>query len=138
MKTTFAPTMVIDAENATLGRLASYAAKQALLGKTIAIVNCEHALVTGKPRSVILEYQEARQRGGASLKGPFFPKSPERIVKRTIRGMLSYKQGRGEAAFKRIRCYNDTPAEFAEAQKIKAGKEKTVRHITLADLSKEI
>ena len=130
--------IVIDATNATLGRLASYAAKQALLGKEIAIVNCEGAVITGRKKSIISEYQEARSRGGASQKGPFFPKSPERIVKRTIRGMLSYKQGRGREAFKKIMCYNKTPEEYAEAKKIKAGKEKTFRTLSLGEISKVI
>ena len=39
--------IVIDATNATMGRLASYVAKQALLGKQIAIVNSEKAIITG-------------------------------------------------------------------------------------------
>jgi len=33
-----------------------------------------------------------RSKGGAGLKGPFFPKTAERILKRTIRGMLPYKK----------------------------------------------
>jgi len=131
-------TVVIDGNNATLGRLASYAAKQALLGKTLAIVNCEDTVVTGKATSVIGEYKDMRTKGGSSLKGPFFPRSPERIVKRTIRGMLSYKKGRGREAFKRIKCYNDTPDEFKEAKKFIAGKEKSIKKIKLKDLSKEI
>ena len=95
MKPKIKNVIVIDGKNAILGRLASYVVKQALLGKEIAIVNCNEVVISGKPKSVIKEYQEKRQRGGSSLKGPFFPKSPERIVKRTVRGMLSYKQGRG-------------------------------------------
>jgi ribosomal protein L13 len=59
-------------------------------------------------------------------------------VKRTIRGMLSYKQGRGKDAFKRIKCYNDVPEEFSEAPKIKAGKEKKIKTLPLENLSKEI
>jgi len=53
--------LVIDAKNATLGRLASYSAKRALMGKTIAIVNCNEALVVGKPKMIINEYKETRQ-----------------------------------------------------------------------------
>ena len=130
--------IVIDAKNAVLGRLASYAVKQALLGKTIAIVNCSETLITGKKRSIIEEYQETKARGGSALKGPFFPKSPERILKRTIRGMISYKKARGLDAFKRIKCYNKVPREFEEAKKILAGKEKKTKTIKLSELSKEI
>ena len=37
--------LVIDGEDGVLGRIASFAAKQALLGKEIKIVNCNKLLV---------------------------------------------------------------------------------------------
>lgn len=128
--------IVIDATNGTLGRLASYSAKQALLGKEIVIVNCNDAVVTGHRKDILGKYRKARARGGSSLKGPHFPKSPERIIKRTIRGMLSYKKGRGLSAFKRIKCYNETPAEFEDAKKVKAGKQKTAKTTKLSEISR--
>ena len=130
--------IVIDATNAVLGRLASYAAKQALLGHEIIIVNCDKAIVTGKHSTIIREYHISRSRGGSSLNGPHFPKTPERILKRTIRGMLSYKQGRGLAAFKRIICYNLVPTEYESTKKIHAGKEKKTTTTTLKHIGEEI
>lgn len=130
--------MIIDAKNAILGRLSSYAAKQLLLGKDIAIVNCDDVLVSGKPLTTILEYREKRQKGSANFKGPFFPKSPERIVKRTIRGMLSHRQGRGKQALKKVMCYNNIPAEYAGLKMISAGKEKNTRTTKLKDIGREI
>ena len=130
--------VVIDAKNAILGRLSSYVAKQALLGKEIAVVNCNEVVITGKPRTTISEYKEMRSKGGAALKGPFFPKIPEKVVKRTIRGMLSYKQGRGNSALKKIKCYNEVPSEYEGSKMITAGKEKTTKTIKLKELHKEI
>ena len=130
--------IVIDAKNAVLGRLASFAAKQALMRKKVIILNCAEAIVTGRRGSVIKEYRDIRKKGGSSLMGPFFPKNPERIVKRTIRGMLSYKQGRGEAALERIICYNHVPEKYQNAKKILAGKEKKTNTTKLGDLSREI
>ncbi len=130
--------LVIDAAHAVLGRVASYAAKQALLGKTIAIVNCNQALVTGRVRSTIDEYNITRKRGGASLNGPFFPKHPDRIMKRTVRGMLDYTKQRGLDAFKRVRCYNDVPKEYEAAHKVTLLRELTAKTISLQELSKEI
>jgi large subunit ribosomal protein L13 len=130
--------IVIDGENCLLGRVASFAAKQALLGKEVAVINCEKIVVSGKPRSVILEYREDRQRGGASLKGPFFPKQPERIVKRTIRGMLPYKKGNGALAFKRVKCYVGATEELLKNAKKVEGSEKKLKVIALSKLSKEI
>ncbi len=130
--------IVIDATNAVLGRLASYAAKQSLLGHEVIIVNCGKAIVTGRHKTIIREYHEARTRGGSSLNGPHFPKTPERILKRTIRGMLSYKQGRGLAALKRIICYSGTPSEYESSKKIHAGKEKKTTTTTLKHIGAEI
>ncbi len=130
--------IIIDAANAALGRLASYAAKQSLLGKEVIIVNCSKAIISGKNSTTIKSYQEKRAKGGSSQHGPFFPKSPERLMKRTIRGMLSYKQARGKEALKRIMCYSDTPQEYAQAKKITAGKEKRTSTIQLQELSKRI
>lgn len=130
--------IVIDGSQALLGRLASYAAKQSLLGKQVVIVNCEHTLISGGRRSIIKEYQVVRARGGAALNGPLFPRAPERIVKRTIRGMLPYQQARGLEAFKRIMCYVGVPDEYKDSKKIKSGKEKPLKTITLQELAREL
>jgi large subunit ribosomal protein L13 len=130
--------IVIDGKNAILGRLASYVAKQVLLGKEIAIVNSEKIVISGKPKSIIGEYKDVRQKGGSALKGPFFPKKSERIVKRTIKGMLPYKKGRGAEALKKIKCYDGVPGEFKDSKKIVSGKEKNLRTIKIEDLSREI
>lgn len=130
--------IVLDAENAVLGRIAAYAAKQALQGKTVNIVNCEKAVVTGSRNLAIREYTDIRNKGGTSFKGPFFPKHTDKILKRTIRGMLPYKQGRGELAFSRVKCYNGLPAEFAAAKKITFIRRLNTTATTLADLSKNI
>ena len=127
--------LVIDAAQATLGRTASYAAKQALLGHEIVIVNAEKAVITGQPSMIAAHYVEIRGRGGTSQKGPNFPSRPEFIFKRTIRGMLSYKQGRGKTAFQKIYCYEGVPEEFASSPKIIMGKERKGNFITLEKLS---
>lgn len=130
--------IIIDATGAPLGRLASYAAKQALLGKDIIIINCNNAIISGNKSSIIERYREYRKRGGSSLKGPHFPKSPERIIKRTVRGMLSYQEGRGRIALKKVICYNDIPAEYKESEKINLPKEFKISSITLKELSERI
>ncbi len=131
--------VIIDASNARLGRLASHASKQALLGNEVVIVNCNAAVITGNKRTTIEDYKVSRQRGGSSLNGPHFPQSSERLVKRTIRGMLSYKQGRGLSAFKRIKCYSGMPSEYeGKAKPFAAQKPTLSKTIGLGELSKEI
>jgi len=130
--------IVVDATGAILGRLCSFAAKQALLGKEVIIVNCQNALVSGQKSNVIAEYHVARVRGGTSLRGPHFPKSPERLVKRTVRGMLSFQQTRGITAHKRVICYNDVPAEYHAQKKIKIESNKKTKTMTLLELSQRL
>jgi len=131
--------IIIDATNATLGRLASYAAKQALQGKKVIILNSERAIITGRKKFTVEDYQAKKQRGGSSQKGPFFPKLPEKIVKRTIRGMLpDYRRGKGKETFKRILCYKGVPEQYKEVKMIKAGKEKHATYMNIEQISKKI
>ena len=132
------PEIVVDASNSILGRLASFAAKQALLGKKVIIVNCDSALLTGRKRMVIGEYGIARRRGSISLNGPHFPKYSDRIMKRTIRGMLSYNQGRGLQALKRVVCYPNTPQEYAASKKINIVAHTKGKTMPLSELSREL
>jgi len=131
--------LIIDATNATLGRLASYAAKQALQGKTVDIVNCNQAIILGNPEYTLKRYQKLVRRGSSSLLGPFFPKTPEKLLKRAVRGMLpDHRVGRGKAALGMVKCHNLVPAEFKESHKILAGKVKTARKMTLKELYQKL
>lgn len=131
--------IIIDATNATLGRLASYAAKQALQGKKVIILNSEKAIVTGRKKFIIENYQKKKKRGGSSQRGPFFPRGSEKILKRTIRGMLpDYRVGRGREAFKRVLCFKGVPEEYQNKKMIKAGKEKRTNYISIEQISKHI
>lgn len=131
--------IIIDATNATLGRLASYAAKQALRGNKIIILNSEKSIITGRRKFTIQKYKEKMARGGISHRGPFFPKTSDKIVKRTIRGMLpSPKIGRARPIFKKILCYNGIPEEYKDKKAIKAGKEKSTNFVSVEQLLRQI
>jgi large subunit ribosomal protein L13 len=129
--------MIIDAKGLIVGRLASKAAKLALLGEDIDIVNCDLAIVSGTKQNVFALYIQKRERG--TFKGPFLHRSPDRIVRRTIRGMLPYKQPKGREAFERIMCHVGIPAEFAgkkmetvkgaEVTKLPSNQHVTIREI---------
>ncbi len=130
--------IIIDGKNATMGRLASYVAKQALLGRKIVIINANEVIIVGDKKNIIGKYQQRIRLGGHSLKGPKIIRTPERILKRTIKGMLSHKQVRGKNAMKNIMCYNKVPEEYKEKKKIVAGKIKKSKFITLKELSERI
>ncbi len=106
---------VIDADGLLLGRLASNVAKRCLDGEEIAILNAEHAVVSGPKKFVYKHYDRKRKRGSREG-GPFYPRRPDQIMKRTVRGMLPYKQKRGAEALKRVKVYIGVPMEFADQQ----------------------
>jgi len=121
-----------------MGRIAGFAAKQALQGKEVKIVNCNDVLITGNRDNILDKYRKMRSRGGSAMKGPNFPRSPEMIMKRAVRGMLPWRQGRGSDALKRVKIYNETPGELEKAEKITMVRELKVKAIKLSKISKDL
>lgn len=130
--------VVIDAERAVVGRMATYAAKQLLMGNEVAIVNCEKAVVTGPKKALQEVYLNKRTRGGTSQKGPYYSREPEKIVRRAIRGMLPWKRTTGREAFKRVRCYVGLPQEYASKEKMNFSKDLKTPYLTVEQISKLI
>ena len=90
---------IIDGKDAVLGRLSSYAAKEALRGEDIVILNCDQVIITGNKKNVREEFEEKRRKVGSGQKGPKHSRSTDKIVKRAIRGMLpDHRRGRGKVA----------------------------------------
>jgi large subunit ribosomal protein L13 len=114
----------IDAENAVRGRVASFAAKKALQGFEVNVVNSEKALISGSNKNIIKEFKELRALNSINPgKGPLVSKNPEKIMKRCIRGMLpDYRTGRAREAWKRIKCYIGVPEEFKKEKLIKTSE----------------
>lgn len=132
--------MIIDATDLILGRMASKIAKLSLLGEKIEVVNCEKAVITGEKSYLLRRYKQRKDRG-IPLKGPYFPRMPDRIVRRTIRGMLPYKQGRGKEAFKNVMCHIGIPDELKDkkAETIKEAnisKVPSLRYLSVGEISK--
>ena len=128
---------IINGENAVLGRLASYAAKQALLGEEIVILNCEKVIITGSRQDIREKFEAKRRRIGSGQKGPKHSRLAHLIVKRAIRGMLSHRSGRGKEAFRRIKCFSGVPEEFKDAKKIVGSKEKKAKFMHIEEITKQ-
>ncbi|WEU39703.1 MAG: 50S ribosomal protein L13 [Candidatus Odinarchaeum yellowstonii] len=135
---------IIDATNAILGRLSSIVAKRLLEGDKIMIINAEKAVISGKKHQVIAQYKAKTniRTATAPWKGPFHYKRPDRILKRTVRGMLPFKTTRGREAYRRLKVYIGVPEgvklETIETIKdVSAGKLKN-KYITIKELSKEL
>lgn len=128
---------VIDGKDAVLGRLASYAAKEALKGEEVNVVNCEQIIITGNKKNIEEDFAAKRSRVGSGQKGPKLSKTNEKIVKRTIRGMLpNFREGRGRIAFKKIKCFVGIPKEFEAVEKIKVAMEKKWKFSRVKEFSK--
>jgi large subunit ribosomal protein L13 len=132
---------IIDATGLILGRLSSFVAKRLIQGESIIIVNSEKAIISGKRFSRVNEAKTFLE-VGHPRKGPYHPRKPDRILRRTIRGMLPWKKPKGQQAYRRLRVYIGVPEEFKgkETQTISnADAEKLgCPYITLGELAKEI
>ncbi|MXR53132.1 50S ribosomal protein L13 [Halovenus sp. WSH3] len=104
--------LVVDARDCILGRVASHVAERALDGETVAVVNAERAVITGRENQILEKFEQRREVG--SDQGPAYPKQPDRIFKRSIRGMVPHKKPRGREALENVRVYLGNPYEDDE------------------------
>jgi len=134
---------VIDGEGLILGRLASAVAKKLLTepDTEIVIVNAERVVISGSKERTFKDYKAKKDRGSKE-QGPFYPKMPDRIVKRTIRGMLPYKRGKGRDAFARLKVYLSIPDEYEAAERghvANASAERLSRkYVTVGEVSEKL
>ena len=133
--------IIVDANGLILGRLASNVAKLLLQGETVIILNAEKTAISGKKQPIV---QEAKMflEVGHPRKGPLHPRRPDKIVSRTVRGMLPRRKPKGVEAYKRLRVYLGAPLEF-EDKKIQTIPEASADklkspYITVGELAKEI
>ena len=100
---------IIDAKGLILGRYASFAAKQAILGNEVIIINASQSIISGR-KSVLFERLRQKKAMGSNIrKGPYIPLRSDSYVKRSIRGMIPYKTAKGREALSRIRVYTHNP-----------------------------
>ena len=105
----FEADIVVDARDCIVGRVASQVAQHALDGERVAVVNAERAVITGSEEDVMSVYRQRDAVG--SDRGPNYPKRPDRIFKRAVRGMVPYEKTRGREALGRVRVYVGDPYE---------------------------
>ncbi|MDR9380611.1 MAG: 50S ribosomal protein L13 [Natronomonas sp.] len=106
--------VVIDARNCILGRTASQIAELALDGERVAVINAEGAVITGSEEDVMSVYRKRDAVG--SDRGPHYPRRPDRLFKRAVRGMLPYKTTRGREAFENVRIYLGNPYDDGDIE----------------------
>lgn len=131
--------IIINAEGANFGRLCSYAAKQALEGNEIDIVNSEKAIISGNKKNIIDKYHAIRTKGGRAIKGPRYSNLAYKMLKWGIKTMLpNHRWGIGKQALLRVKCYNGIPKEFEDKKMIKLKTKTYNKFIELKELSQKI
>src|SRR3972149_8596236 len=125
--------LVIDADNMVLGRVAAETAAILLRKKPIVlalnaqdgqtievrphehemvyIVNAERTVVSGNPNRVTEHFMRRvhLKTNTNPRRGPFYPRTPEAIVKRSVRGMVKHRTATGKAVFKKLHVYTGIP-----------------------------
>lgn len=132
-------TTIVDGNRLVLGRLASTVAEMAKDGEDVEIVNAEKIALTGDRDDVFQRYEDKYARGDKDH-GPHFPRRPDRIFKRTVRGMLPHRKSHGRTAHKRVRAYVGVPREFEseEKQSFEDAELQSRRYVTLGEVSKHL
>ncbi|HLC22811.1 MAG TPA: 50S ribosomal protein L13 [Candidatus Nanoarchaeia archaeon] len=130
---------LIDATGLILGRLCSHVAKHALLGETIAIVNIDKAVITGRRHMVFDRYKMFRAKG-TPVQGPFIPRRARELFKRSLKRMLPFKIARGQEALARVKAYKGLPARYAEMSLetlpfADVSKVPTTKYVTLQEVT---
>ncbi|MEM0149536.1 MAG: 50S ribosomal protein L13 [Candidatus Micrarchaeaceae archaeon] len=134
--------IVYDAKDQILGRLASKVAKELLSGKKVAVVNARYAVITGSKNAIISRYKTRLdlQEKENPEHSPYWPRRPDMLFKRIVRGMLPYRKPHGKSAYKMLKVFQLVPEELKDSNREpfehKDLKSIYANHITLEELSR--
>jgi large subunit ribosomal protein L13 len=130
--------VVVDARDCIMGRVASKVAETALDGQSVAVVNAERAVITGREEQIKAKYKKRVDIGADNAY--FYPKRPDGILKRSIRGMLPHKKTRGREAFENVRVYvgnpHDKDSEVLDGTSL--DRLSNIKFVTLAEVSETL
>ena len=97
------------------------------------IINAENIIITGSPNQVKEKYLKFKGIGSPQH-GPFFPRQPNMIVRRCVRGMLP-KEKKGRAALKKLKVY--TGSNGLKGEQV-ATKTINTNYITVGEVAKTL
>lgn len=136
--------ILLDATDQVMGRLASYAAKSALSGNMVVVLNAEKAVISGRKSNIVEEaMRRLKTRTLANqTTAPMHQRRPDLYFRRVVRGMLPWKKAKGKAAFHRVFVFMGVPEEYSKKKAARVpGADATklrTAYMTLEDLAKEI
>lgn len=131
---------VIDGNNLVYGRLSTQVAKLLLGGEEIVIVNADKVAVTGSRDFVLGKFRERRDIGSVR-KGPFYPRTSNQILRRSIGDMLPKKKAKGKDALERCKVFSGVPPEFKDHsfETVESARnDRASRFVTLSEVSKNL
>ena len=141
MQTTKSHVTLVNADGLIVGRMCSKVAKRLLNGEEVIILNAEKAVFSGKKKSKVLEAHKFLE-VGAPMRGPFHYRRPDRFLRKTVRGMVPFKQPKGKSAYKRLKVFMGVPLELKGQEMITFEEASSAHlkgpHFTLAEMAKEI
>jgi large subunit ribosomal protein L13 len=141
MQTAKTPITLINADGLIVGRMASKVAKKLLNGEKVIIVNAGKAVISGKKKSKVAEAKTFLE-VGSPRQGPFHYRRPDRILRKTVRGMLPFKKPKGKTALKKLKVFIGVPEDLKDHQMatFKEAQAANLKgpYFTLAELAKEI
>ncbi len=137
--------IIVNGEGHILGRLSSIIAKKLLEGNEVVVVNVEKVIVSGEKRMVVDSYKKIL---GVKVHlshkwRPKRPRSPIRLFKASVKGMLPKNNKKGREALSRLKVYIGVPDEFNNAEMVvfkDAYKDrlKTNKYVELSVIAKEM
>ncbi|MCE4609943.1 MAG: 50S ribosomal protein L13 [Desulfurococcales archaeon] len=137
--------IIVNGEGHILGRLSSIIAKKLLEGNEVVVVNVEKVIVSGEKRMVVDSYKKIL---GVKVHlshkwRPKRPRSPIRLFKASVKGMLPKNNKKGREALSRLKVYVGVPDEFKDAEMVvfkDAYKDrlKTNKYVELSVIAKEM
>jgi len=136
--------MIFDADGMAVGRLGAVVAKSLLKGENAVVLNAEKAVITGDRRGVIAKYAARRavKNKANPEHSPHWPRRPDMLVRRIIRGMLPFDKAKGRDAYKRLHVVMGAPEEFNGKERAKLGAKAKLtggnKYISILDLSNEL
>jgi len=133
---------VIDGDGLIVGRVASYVAKNAMKGEKFSIINAEKMVISGDRKNIVEKYVKRRRlKNKANPEhSPHWPKRPDYLVKRIIKGMLPTQKASGLKAFRNIMVYMGNENVKGEMVELNGSfkKDKLDKFISVLDLCRAL
>ncbi len=112
-------TKIYNGDKHILGRLSTVIAKELLNGERVVLYNAEKLFITGNRKNILDKYIKRRSKKSHQNPehSPKWPRRPDLLVRRIIRGMLPYKKARGKKCFKKLRVCMGEPDKIIKQLK---------------------